>query len=158
VLRDVVIDTNVFVHATNRENFAFASSIALMEELRVVSTALCVDAPSLERARGDLGAIMNEYRSNLTFGMLGFAVLGHLASNERLRFIDTDVAQQDRRDVWTLLDGRVDRVFALVAIKSEERELVTHDDTDFDEVVCEALLTRWGVSVTNAAGALGLLK
>jgi len=85
MISDVVIDTNVLVHADNPMEARSAASRSLLQGLLGVNTVLCVDEgydPDEPRNRSRIGS---EYRQNLRFGSLGLAVLVHLAGQGRIR-------------------------------------------------------------------------
>lgn len=132
MLDDLVIDTNVFLHAENFSEDRQKDARRLMDQLLKCETVLCIDAGfdlDESRNRSLIGA---EYLRHLRFGSVGYALIQHLALSHRLKQIDRrNVAERARRKTNQLIANRRDRTFVSIATTNAERVLVSHDHRDF---------------------------
>jgi len=80
VLIDALIDTNVLAHASNPGVTYHEASKEFLNAFRACNTLLCIDADNESLIAG-------EYQTQLQSGMLGFAVLAHLAQTRRVKRI-----------------------------------------------------------------------
>jgi len=145
VLSDALIDTNVFAHASNPGVQYYEDSKSFLNAFRACNTLLCID--------GDNGSLIaKEYSSQLHSGMLGFAVLVHLAQTRRVKTISRKVTPQQARQVKLLkLKKPRDETFVRVALNSDESIFVSHDFQDFPQQKRATIMTDLGVDIVDAA-------
>src|SRR5439155_16995687 len=131
VLSDIVIDTNVFLHAQNPNEQRFAASGRLLELLLRVKTALCVDPGfSLDEAR-NRSLIGAEYLEKIRFGSIGYATLIQISLGNRIKLVERQIDQRYRASFreWRLKPR--DQTFLAVAIKGQNQVLVINDFATF---------------------------
>lgn len=97
MLVDVVIDTNVLVHATNPGTARFAASVAFLQALLSSSTALCVDIGFSLDQSSNRGLIAAEYLAKVTSQSLSAIILSQLAQSGRVKVLDLRISPQHRR-------------------------------------------------------------
>ncbi len=131
MLKDMVIDTNVFLHACNPGVTYYQEAGNLMTALLRVSTILRVDEGFDKDEARNQSIIMSEYLTHFHIGMLAYAIVSHLASTDRIRPVPRSVKLADGRRVNRIIPEPRDRVFLKVAMNSEDLFLTSHDFAHF---------------------------
>lgn len=130
MLRDIVVDTNIFMHAANPTQPRFGAARVFVMRLMGCSTKLCVDEGfSMDEAK-NRSHIASEYLKHLRSGMLGYAVVAHLASTSRVRIVGRSVPTAVSRRIRRHVPSVGDHIFVRVAFNSWERILASHDFGD----------------------------
>jgi predicted nucleic acid-binding protein len=127
VLDDVVIDTNVLMHAQNPTQDLFSDAVELVEAMRNCNTILRVD-PGFRDDDTNTSRIGHEYRERLVPGSAAYAVVSELAASERVKEVPIRLPPHVRRQVNQRIRDARDRTFVMVAMKSDEQVLVSHDE------------------------------
>jgi predicted nucleic acid-binding protein len=127
VLSDVVIDTDVMLHAENPEVQRHSDSRRLLNELRSCETFLCLDEGFEPEESKNRSAIASEYLSRLPPGSLGLILLSECATSRRIRLLPTKVERAANRLINQLVYDPTDRKFVKVACNSNEKVVTTHD-------------------------------
>jgi len=131
MLKDIVVDTNVFVHESNPGVTYHTQSKKLVNTLWGVPTSLCIDEgfhvePALNRS-----LIGHEYLNNIPIGSLAYALISQLANTGRMKTVSRCVAPVVGRKVNQKIAERRDRTFLKVAINSQDHFLCSHDFRHF---------------------------
>ena len=159
MLNDIVVDTNVFVHASNPNVPFHATSLALLRVLGDATVVLCVDEGFDIVEAQNRSLIAGEYYGNLISGMVGFAIIATLASTGRLKQVPKRVPQAVAQKIRRLVPRNPrDRTFLRVSFNSHERILVSHDFDDFGPGVRTALKASVSVAVITAEDVIVLLS
>src|SRR5689334_4111585 len=127
---DLVIDTNVLLHAENHAEQRQAAALELIQCLLASNIAICVDEgfdPDQARNRS---AIAGEYLLRLRFGSIGLNLVSTLASTGRVRQLPRRPETAKARRINQLLRNTYDRAFLGVACNSQDKILVSHDFED----------------------------
>ena len=91
MLVDLVVDTDVLMHAENEESAKRDASRQLIGGILESETALCFDTGfDVDEARNRSG-IAGEYFEHLPHGSLGLALVYECALSGRIRTISTEV-------------------------------------------------------------------
>ena len=131
MLNDIVIDTNVFVHASDASSPKFVASKALAKRMLEVETLLIVDEGFSANESKNKSPIVYEYFEKLRFGMYGFYVLVELFSGERVSSPEIEITHQTKRAIVQIIRNKTDQKFLAVSVASKNKVLVSHDYTDF---------------------------
>ncbi len=150
MLRDVVVDTNVFVDAGNAGVQRYGAAHKFITSLLAKATDLRVDPGFTNDLATNKSRIVHEYYNNLGPGTPGSAVLGELASSNRIREIENMPLYATRRKVIQWIANTTDRIFLCVAIESDELVLVSHDYQDFQVNKRRKIRREFGVDVIEA--------
>jgi len=157
MLIDVVVDTNIFLHAENTIEQRKAESVNFLERLVQAETSLCVDEgfdwDSEPQNRSHIGS---EYHNFIVETSLGYYVLTKLAGDGRIKLVKKKVSTQMGR-ICNCIKDATDRVFVKVAFNSEERILVSHDTEDLNQRVRERVSEELTVRFVNAMQGSTLL-
>jgi hypothetical protein len=130
-VKEIAIDTNVFVQPTNPNDQYYSDSTALLHWLREGDALLCVDPEfSADEAR-NRSVIVSEYLAHLHLGMVGYAILAELFATGRVKGVPKRVPQQYKKRIEQLVPDTTDRVFAKVAYNTKAKVLASNDLTDF---------------------------
>lgn len=158
MLNDIVVDTNVLVHASNQAVPFHAAALLLVSALSDGSTFLCVDEGFHAVEALNRSLIGGEYNEHLVTGMIGYAVVASLAATGRVKQVPRTVPAATAKKVRRLVPRKPrDRTFVHVAIRSKEHVLVSHDLDDFSAEVRRALRQEVGAEVLIAEEATSLV-
>lgn len=152
-MSDVVVDTNIIVHAHMKGQSRQADAIAFFQEVLRSDVYWCFDDGMRLEEADNRSPIFSEYRQHASPPMLGMQVLAALARNNRVRLV-ARAEKAPRRVIRELVWDSTDRVFVDVAHGTESRLLVSHDVTGFPDKVCAAIQKRLNVSVVDAREAV----
>lgn len=153
MVQQVVIDTNVFMHAANPKAVEFAASMRLLEDFEKDTASLCIDKPR-DDSPDDLNAslILAEYKKKMLPGTVGFAILARLARSRRVQLVSRDVGPRLARIVLRLVhSNKRDRTFLRTACNAADKLLITNDYTDFTNMVRAAILAQLEVRVEDSS-------
>ena len=151
MLTDLVVDTNVFVHADNPSEQRHGASVKLLDLLLESDTHLGIDEGfDLDPGR-NRSLIGHEYLEKLTPMSAAFRLLAHLAQSGRMKFVSRSVDASTRRKINQMLRNKRDRTFLLVASKTDDRVLCSHDFQDFAKAKRKSVRTTIGVSIIEAS-------
>jgi hypothetical protein len=159
VLVDLVVDTNVFVHAHNSEQAYSKDSLMVANALLEpgVGTSLRVDpgfSPVEAQNRSKIGS---EYFQWLVPGMVGHHLIQELAATKRLIPVVLPTANTLKGRVRELVQDASDRVFLLTALASDDRILVSHDDEAFPDSVRSTCAEDLLVKIYDAPDVVPLI-
>ena len=158
MLVDIVLDTNVLMHADNSIEPRRQMSRDLLVALKDCETHLCVDEGFDLDTSKNRSQIGSEYLKHLRYGMLGLAVVAHLAGSLRLRQVSRRAPQNVAKQIRMRVSKGVDRTFLLVAFNSNGKTLACHDFNDVSIRVRANLRAKIGVRVLAADEALVALR
>jgi predicted nucleic acid-binding protein len=148
-LVDVVIDTDVLMHAENEESADQEPSRRLIRRLLNSETRLCFDEGFNAEEAKNRSAIAGEYFERLPHGALGLALVLERALAGQIRVLPLKVPPPVNRAINQLVWDKSDRKFVKVAYNSTERTLVTHNTTHLAPATA-ALGQRFDVDVVDA--------
>lgn len=154
MLEDIVIDTNVLLHAQNPDESRFSDARQLIEQILECTTSLCIDRGfdiSPARNQSKIGA---EYLDKLQPGSLGFILIVNLVESFRLKQTDRLPPRDISRAINQLIRKPRDRTFLGVSYNSTERMLVSHDYQDFQQAKRVVIRRNFGVKVVDAGACL----
>lgn len=145
-LTDVVIDTNVFVHAGNPDVEHFDGAIKFLKEVLDSETVICVDKNKNEYP----GKILYEYRDKIRGQHFGSHVFSKLLQQKRFVDVKRKIPQKEKKILLRLINklgSQTDKIFVIVAYNSGEKILVSHDFDDFSRDIRGKLKKDLGVEV-----------
>jgi predicted nucleic acid-binding protein len=152
MLRDVVIDTNVFAHAQNPIEPRFPAACRFLDDLLRQATMLCVDPGFHPDESCNTSLIGAEYLQRLRAGSPAFEVVLRLFSSQRIREVPRETTPQMRRRIVRLIRDSRDRTFVIVALNSDEKVVVSHDFSGgLQRRKRRAIRRETGVEVLDAA-------
>lgn len=154
MLRDIVIDANVFLHAENEVEIRREACLQLISLLWKSQTSLCVDEGFSVVEASNRSQINAEYLTHLRFGTLGYALIAHLAQSSRVRSLPRKVPSNVANQINRQVTKGPDRVYVRVAYNSEERTLASHDFGDIPQAVRDRLNDSLGVEILAALDVL----
>ena len=158
---EIVIDTNVLVHAGNGQEVRCESSRVLIELLISSQSRVCVDTEVELAEPVNSSFICKEYVTHLPNGSLGHAVLSHLAGQGRIVAYPKRCAKQGiPNKIDQLIKGTKprDRIFLNVAASTSSKVLVSHDFEDFAAKKRKTIKKEIGVSVVCANNCYTVTK
>lgn len=148
---DIVIDTNVLVHANNPEVPRQGDSINFIENLLASELEICVDEGFNIIESNNRSHIGHEYHTHLVFGMLGFAFLAQMAQSNRIKIISKKVNQKIDKMLKQRISNNGDKVFVKITINSSKKILISHDFDDFPKNIRSFLKDSFDIEVLTAS-------
>jgi hypothetical protein len=154
MLRDIVVDTNVFVHASNPGVTYYSEANSLVTSLEGSSTSLCVDEGFDLEPTHNRSLIGCEYITHLHFGMPAYALVYQLAHTGRIRIVPRCVTAAIGRKINQIIAIPRDRTFLKVAINSHDHFLCSHDFRHFSNCKRVKVKNVFDVRVKTAGETL----
>lgn len=155
-LYDIVVDTNVLMHASDRKEAKQQDSIDLLNYLTNSTEFLCIDK-GFTWDDSNSSLIGAEYRKHIKNGMLAYAFLAKIFSTKRHKEIDLSVLPPAiAKKVNQCISHKKprDKTFLRVAYLSHSKTLVTHDQEDFNYKKRKHLGVTFGVNTLDASEVL----
>lgn len=149
---EVVIDTNVLVHASNGGDVHYQPSVAFLEDFVAGGAAMLIDEGYDEEPTKNESRIYREYHQFLKPGMYGFYVLAALGNFGRIVERPQYPDLITKAEISALVHDSGDRVFLGVSAGSSSRVLISHDQVDMPLSLRPRLKGKIGVCVVPASG------
>ncbi|HEX5152627.1 MAG TPA: hypothetical protein VFW07_14350 [Parafilimonas sp.] len=147
---ELVIDTNIFIHAEN-ENYEYQDDCILLLNTIIESDDIfvCID---------ENGKIWNEYSLHIKPGMLANAMFLKLGT-ERLKLLPRNIHAHINKKINQTGIKEADRIFVRIAYKTQDKILVSDEHEDFVNKIREIIKKEIGVDVimANECAAFGIL-
>lgn len=154
---DLVLDTNILLHAANPIEARNADCVELLRLFWSNEIKICVDEGfSIEQSR-NRSQIGSEYLARVIHGTLGYALILHLAQNQRISIASRKVAETTNRVINRHVRSKNDRIFIKVAHNSSSKTLVSHDFNDIPQQSREQIKRSIEVHIGEARTVLDLL-
>jgi hypothetical protein len=149
LLDDVVIDTNVLLHADDPRQPHQADAYALLQELVASGTALCVDEGFDVDESRNASLIGGEYFQRLTATNTATAVLAHMFASGRVKLVKRRLPDGARKAINQCVRTKRDRTFLAVTRNSADRVLCSHDFEDMQDKKRAFLTSKLGIDVVK---------
>ena len=154
MLHDIVVDTNVFAHASDPRNAEFTQSLAFIDALLNCDTKLAVDEIYSQTEAENRSAIFSEYLEQLQGFDLASSVISKLIDDKRIFDVATSVSQSQRNIINQNVPDSSDRKFVKVTINTRDKVLVSNDAHDFSSRFRKLANSKLNIEVLFAAEAL----
>ncbi|WP_148639668.1 hypothetical protein [Brachybacterium sp. SW0106-09] len=150
---DLVIDTNILVHASNGNETYYQSSIQIIEWLRDSDVSIVLDDTGKAKPNPNTSVLYSEYRRHLTPSTLGWIFVSHLMRTGRASFVARP-SQAAKKSIEKILPrNKQDRAVLGAAHGSIDKLLLTNDWDDFDQAARKACRKDLQVSVLDSLDA-----
>lgn len=153
MLKDIVIDTNVFMHAGNDAEPLQRCASEFIEALVNCNTCIGIDSGFSDIESQNRSFIWAEYLNNIQEGSAGRLALAHLLANERVSTFTRNVAVQIGRSINQMVADKSDRVFLKVTLNTSNKILVSHDYKAFTSSLRNQRRRLHGCCIEDAASA-----
>ena len=154
---DIVIDTNVFMHAHNPNEKRSTNAKKLLLKIIDNDILLCVDSGfNLIEAKNS-SLICHEYIKHLRHGSIGLAVVVKLASDKRIKELTSSTERKITKKVNQLLRNKSDKIFLKVAHNSNNKVLVSHDYQDFSKTKRKTIKKDLDISIIESDDAIPII-
>jgi hypothetical protein len=157
VLEDIVVDTNVLLHADDTRQPHQADASALLQHLLDGTTALCVDDGFDVDESRNKSLIGGEYFSRLNATHTATAVTAHLFATGRVELVSRTVSVPVKKVIEQCVRKKRDRTFLQVAHNSIEAVLCSQDFEDMQKAKRKHLRDKAGVEVLEVGAACSLV-
>lgn len=150
MLVDVVLDTNLLMHADDERQAHQDECAKLLDQLRTGETALCVDEGfDIDEAK-NRSLIGGEYYARLTATHAATGLIAYLFANDRVRLLSRATPTAVKKCIDQCVKTKRDRTFLSVAHNSEEQILGSYDYQDMQPKKRKHIKKETGVSVLDA--------
>lgn len=129
---DVVIDTNVLVHASNGALPQFGSSFEVVNWMMNCTAILVLDDLGKLKPDPSTSRLYCEYKQHVPRGSIGEQLLIRLLSSSRVKFVERPDRQISSRVRQICPRNKGDQAVLGAAAMSEDKVLVSNDWNDFD--------------------------
>jgi len=152
-LRDVTVDTNVLLHASNPNEKLCDDASKFLKKMKAANTRLCVDDGFDTTESANRSQIGSEYLEKLHIGTIGHALFFELAKIGRISIIKKAVPEAIARNINQKVRDKSDRVFAKVAHNSQDKTLVSHDYKAFSKSMHKESRAEVKITIVDATVA-----
>jgi hypothetical protein len=157
VLNDVVVDTNVLMHADDPRQSHQEDAQALLKGLNLGLVSLCVDEGFNVDEAQNKSLIGGEYFERLSHTHTAMAVLAHLFSTGGIVFVSRAVPRATRNAIQQCVRNKRDRTFLCVAHNSADQVLCSEDLIDMQRRKRQSLRRSTGVEILGVADVRALI-
>jgi hypothetical protein len=149
---EIVIDTNVLVHACNHDSPYFESAVSLVTELPGVECVLALDDSGKSAPNQSTSHLYNEYSACMNPLQLPMIVLASLLSAGRVHFYPRlkTTSTEWKYCCRIVPRNKHDRVVLGVAVLCREHTLVSNDFDDFNEDARDVALEKLSVRILDS--------
>lgn len=156
---DLVVDTNVFMHAGNPHSRFFQGALAFVKALQASNVPICLDKQNAVSSPSNLASLIwAEYERKMKTPTYGMGVLAALQASQRVRWVSRDVGAVINRRIRRLVPNNTrDKTFLRVAYNSVAHILVSDDSRDFSIVVRGKVQKELSVRIKYSATDFGML-
>ncbi|MER3328517.1 MAG: hypothetical protein RIF34_02980, partial [Candidatus Kapaibacterium sp.] len=130
---DLVIDTCTLKHASDPKSKYFEHSIEFINKMFQNHLLCTVDEGFVWDETLNQSYIGLEYLKHLQPGTLGYNLIVHLASSQRLDFVPNKIPNNHKRYIEQIIRNKKDRMFLRVTYNSTDKTLASHDFTDYQK-------------------------
>lgn len=157
MLDDVVVDTNVLLHAEDERQPFREDSQGLLADLVDGKARLCIDDGFDVDPAKNRSLIGGEYHDRVSPSCPSFGVLAELFRSGGVTFVPRGVPAAVKKSIEQSVRNKRDRTFICVAHNSSGKTLCSHDYTDLQPKKRKYLKEKTGVQVLTAAEARACL-
>ncbi len=144
---DIVIDTNVLVHAGNPNVKCFSASLQLLKNILDSEFSICVDEGSNPDRQKNKSLICHEYLEKLRFGSFAFSFLTNLFQNKRVIEKAKNPGRKKKKIIEQTIRNRRDRTFICVTCNSSNGLFASNDFEDFQRPKRAVLKSKLGILI-----------
>jgi hypothetical protein len=153
-MQDVVVDTNVLMHASDPRERLCPAARQFAEKILGTDVKICVDEGFDTDPAKNRSLIGHEYLTHIRFGSFAYGFILKLAGQRRISPLSRHVDPRAKKLILQRLRKPVDRIFVSVTINSLEAILVSHDFEDFSAEKRVEFRRELDVHIITAADAL----
>jgi predicted nucleic acid-binding protein len=147
---DIVIDTCTLKNASDSKSKYFEYSIEFIDKMLKNEIKCIVDEGFSLIEIENKSYIGLEYLKHLQPGTLGFKLVTHLASTDRMNFVSKDIPNNDKNFIEQKIRNKKDRMFLRVTYNSKTKILASHDFTDYQINKRKLLRKKLSISIVTA--------
>ena len=157
MIPDIVLDTNVLVHAGNPSVAHFTQSVNFLNKYLNTKTLLCVDEGFDFDQSKNRSLIGHEYIKYLRAGSFGYNVIVTVATSLRIKPCSRNTTTKNRKKINQLVRNKRDRTFLRVTCNSDSKIFTSHDYTDFPNNKRRDFYSEIKIRIFSAQEAQALL-
>lgn len=147
---DLVIDTNIFMHAADRRQNSQAACKKIVERLLTLRWYICVDDGFNLIESKNRSYIGSEYLNILQFGSIGYSIISHLSINKKIIFLKKTVPAAVSKKIRESVRDKSDHCFVRIAHNSCRKFLLSHDYDAFSKDCRKDFLKLFGIQIVDA--------
>tara|TARA_R110002072_G_scaffold75624_1_gene177860 strand:+ start:2068 stop:2418 length:351 start_codon:yes stop_codon:yes gene_type:complete len=91
-----------------------------------------------------------EYLNHLQPGSLGFNLIVHLATTNRIEFVTKKIPNGRKKYIEQLIRNKKDRIFLSVTHNSNDKTLASHDFTDYQKKKRKKIFKDIAIKIVTA--------
>jgi predicted nucleic acid-binding protein len=148
--RELVVDTNIFLHSNNAQNKYFESSFKLLNELVDNNIKLCVDDEFNTDEAKNTSWIGSEYVDKIHPGTFGYAILLKTIINGNILQIEKKKFNKQKSKLTKLIQNKADLVFLIITLGTESQTFASNDYEDFQQDKRNKIYKDYKISILNS--------
>jgi len=131
-INDIVVDTNVFMHANNDKIKFCKSSKEFIGYLSNCNILLCLDDGFDPVQSKNQSHIAHEYFTHIRHGEFAYGILLKILSSKNYKIIKKSQYKKYKKLVNQCIRNTFDRIFICIAIVSDSKLFISNDFEDLD--------------------------
>lgn len=131
-LKDIVVDTNIFIHANNNAIKSCESCIAFLNRLLNSNVFLAIDDEFNIDESKNTSRISYEYFKYIRHGSLSYAILLSIIKSNRIKQILESEYNCHKKLFNKIVRNKDDIIFLSVSLCTEDKIFITNDFEDFN--------------------------
>jgi len=146
-VKDVVVDTNVFLHANDSNQKYYSSAKTFLGNLQNSTWLLCVDEILDLNGSRNKSFIGQEYIDYIRFGSTSYIILYSIIKNSHIKSISKKEIAKYKQKACQCVRDKTDRIFLCVAAASDSKTLISNDFEDFQVRKRTDIKRKWNVEI-----------
>ena len=153
-MNDVVIDTNVLLHTSNKLTKYYQSAIETLKLVRQKDLYICVDDVFNTDESKNTSVIGHEYLTHIRHGYAFYFLLDRIKNKKIKQIIKKNHANVKRELSKMIKNGEIknrhDITFVIVAYGSQDKTLISNDHDDFNNENRKYISRKFQVSILDS--------
>ncbi len=147
---DIVIDTCTLKHANDPNSKYFEHSVTFINKMFQNNVICTMDEGFALDESLNQSYIGLEYLNHLQPGSLGFNLIVHLATTNRIEFVTKKIPNGRKKYIEQLIRNKKDRIFLSVTHNSNDKTLASHDFTDYQKKKRKKIFKDIAIKIVTA--------
>lgn len=149
MMKELVIDTNVIVHAHNEANLYHESALACLTSVLQSKINICVD-DDFQFINNNSSVIISEYIQHVRSGTYGYYFLLQMASNGRITVYQKKNYNKEKALLRKIIPNKHDIIFLIITLASHDKYFISNDYNDFNTTIRNEIKRKYDTTIDSS--------
>jgi predicted nucleic acid-binding protein len=150
MVREIVVDTNIFEHSNNEGIWYCATARKFLEVLAESDIEFCMDEGCDVDTSKNKSQIFNEYFERLRNGSFGYGILLKILRRNFNKPIARSQYVKHKKKFEKIVRDKIDRIFLSVAFVSCSKVLMSNDFIDFQRDKRKYIKKKFNLNILSS--------